>query len=146
LPLLLLLGPAAACRATVPKEPPTQPVELGPLEDVLGGDVTWETVATPSTQVALGTADDLERLLAWRSSRSAEARSNVLLVDVSTLTAAALQSVEDSLVLAAVDPGGAILIDRGGRWVRRLAGPASLPVVIDFLPDGRVGLRLPLSP
>lgn len=146
LPLLMLFSSAIGCRATVPKEPPLDPMELGTLEDVLSGPVVWDSVVGTATLLALGQSAHVERLLAWRAARAAEARQDAVLVDASGLEPAALQALEDSLVLAAVDPGGVILIDREGRWVRRLAGPAELPVVVDFLPDGRVGLRSPLAP
>lgn len=137
---------SSACQTPIAKEPALDPLALGALEDVLSGPVEWNAVRPTGALLALGGPADVERLLAWRSARAADSSADVVLVDVSGLDTAAAEALQDTLVLAALEPGGPLLLDRGGRWVRRLAGPDAPPLVVDFLADGRVALRRPLAP
>lgn len=142
----LLALTASACQTPIAKEPSLDPLALGPLEDVLSGPVEWSAVCSPGTLLALGGPADLERLLAWRTARAADSSAGLVLVDASGLDAAGAEALQDTLVLAALEPGGPLLLDRGGRWARRLCGPQAPPLLVDFLPDGRVALRRPLAP
>lgn len=123
-------------------------VELGIAPDVLAGASPMEEVVSGwPTTFLVGDARDVTNLLAARTELVDQVLGGevVTVVDAAGLGPLDLAPLEEALVEAALDDGGAILMDTDGRLSRNLSGVAQRPTLVRLSADRVVLARVALE-
>ena len=145
-PAALLLALACACAG--PKTRPER-IGLGVVVDVLAGE------AIPLEEVVAGWPASFLVGDGGAAAAATDARADlharypespvVTVVDASGLDALQLPAVQATLVEAALEDGGPIVVDGGDGVARRLSGVARRPALVRVSATGEVLARLALD-
>ena len=123
-------------------------VELGIAPDVLAGASPMEEVVGGwPTTFLVGDARDVTSLLAARTDLAGRVLEGevVTVVDAAGLGPLDLAPLEEALVEAALEDGGAILLDTDGTLSRSLSGVARRPTLVRLSADRVVLARVALE-
>ena len=123
-------------------------VELGLAPEVLAGASPMDEVVSgwPSTFL-IGNARDVTRLLGARTDLAGQVLGGevVTVVDAAGLGPLDLAPLEETLVEAALENYGAILLDTDGSLSRRLSGVAQRPTLVRLSEERVVLARVALD-
>ena len=123
-------------------------VELGSAPDVLVGDSPMDEVVSGwPTTFLVGDARDVTRILTARADLADRVLAGdvVTVVDGSGLGPLDQAPVEEILVEAALEDGGAILLDTDGSLSRNLSGVAQRPTLVRLSEEHIVLARVALD-